>query len=101
MCLLGACEVQEAHIVGRQQEVVEAGVGGGQAVGGGPLRADDKGRLQGGQPLDGHPVGARHKEQQPLLLLLAEAVHHLPEPCHHLHSTSTPIKTVLLAELCP
>jgi hypothetical protein len=74
-----------AHIVGWQQEVVEAGVGSWQAVGGRAVAGDDKGWLQRGQSLDGHAVRACHKEEQPLLLLLAEAVHHFPEPCDHLH----------------
>ena len=64
--------------------MVKAGVGGGEAVGGGPVAADDKGRLQGSQPLDGNAVAARNKKQQPLLLLLVKCVHHLPEPLYDL-----------------
>lgn len=74
----------QAHLVVWQQQVVEAGVGSGQPVTVRPSPADSEGGCEAGQPLDRHPITACHKEQQLLLLLLLQAMHHLPEPFHHL-----------------
>ena len=68
--------------------MVEAGVRCGQpiAVWAGP--ADGEGGGQAGQAFDGYPVTACHKEQQLLLLIRLQAVHHLPEPLHSLKGTA-------------
>lgn len=73
--------------------MIEAGVGCGEAIGGGPVTGDNKWGLQGSQPLDWNAVGARDKKQQPLLLLLAEAVHDVPEPPDHLPPANHPLSS--------
>lgn len=84
------------YLVAGQQEVIEAGVGSGQSVRGRAIAADDKWRLQGGQPFDGHPVRARHKHEQALLLRFCEAMHRLPEPPNHLQQMPMYWKLFLL-----
>lgn len=65
------------RVVLGQQQHVEAGVRGGQAVAVGPVAGDHQ--LQVAEPPHRHPVRARGELQQLSLVVQAQAVHDAPE----------------------
>ena len=64
--------------------MVEACMCSGQPISVWSRPADGEVGCQACQAFDGNPIAACHEEQQLLLLLRLQAVHHLPEPLYHL-----------------
>lgn len=69
-----------SHLVLRQEQVVEAGVGGGQATAVGPVARNGEGRPKIAQAIDGHTVAAGDEAEQAPLAGLWQGMGHLPKP---------------------